>query len=115
MKNTLLILLVTATIGFSQQLFTNSVNVIYSQAQKDAVQMANDYDNNLRTNGFFPYSAPTNSLTLLQYFSVNSGVAFQDKAERDYPQREAEFLAALRTATMAKRMAALKAGWLALQ
>jgi hypothetical protein len=108
MKHSLLILAVLCGVA-SAQLFTNNVSVIYTQAQRDTVQAQNDLDNNLRTNGLAPYTNVQPALTLLQYFSTQSGVAFETQAASSYQQREAEFLAKLRAATPAKRIAAMNA------
>lgn len=115
MKALIISILLIATTAAIAQMFTNSVNVVYTQQQRDVVQAMNDLDNNLRTNALPPYTNVQASRTLLQYFAAQAGQGLQTQAEVDYPRREAELLAALRTATPTKRLAAMKAAWTALQ
>lgn len=115
MKTLILSLLLVATTAAIAQMFTNNVAVVYSAQQRDLVQAMNDLDNNLRTNGFAPYTNVQASRTLLQYFAAQAGQGLQTQAEVDYPRREAELLAALRAATPTKRLAAMKAAWTQLQ
>lgn len=115
MKTLVVSLLLAVATAAIAQMFTNNVSVVYSQQQKDVVSAMNDLDNNLRTNGYAPYTNVQPALTLLQYFSAQAGASLQTQAEIDFPKREAEFLKAWRAATPVKKMAALKAAWAALQ
>ena len=110
MKRTIFTLLLLASAA-TGQLFTNQVSIVYSQAQKDDIQAANDLDNNARTNGFSPYTVATNALTLLQYFASQAPLGLDLIATQTIPQREAELMNALRNASPAKRLAAYKAAW----
>lgn len=83
---------------------TNTLVVVSTTAQLQALQLANAIDNHRRTNGLAPYLVPTNSLNLRAFAESIAADAIANRAVTYIAQDEAFFLDAIRRATITQRI-----------
>jgi hypothetical protein len=93
---------------YGQGMTTNVITVISSSNQVQIMRTANAIDNYRRTNGFAPYTAPTNALNLRAFVEIIAADALEKRASVYISRDENDHMRALNEATDEQRINARK-------